>query len=497
MPRLILALWIAVTTVLFPYIINSEPTTPPASTPQPNFVIIQADDMRYDDLAFMPKLRALVTDYGLSFTQFAVSTSLCCPARATLLTGQYAHNTRIYTNDPPHGGYATFDASITLATLLHDAGYRTGIVGKYLNGYPRNALAAPGWDEWYVFYGLPAYAGYNFTFIENNVPVTYNTEYITDLIAKRASQFIKYTPGTPKPTPFFLYVNPTAPHDPLPAAPRHAGRYAQHKVPRVDTFNEPVVDDKPTWVRNLPLLTSTQITALDTEYGRRLSTLLALDDLVSTVYDALNAAGQVTTTYIIFTSDNGYHLGHHRLPAGKRTAYEEDVRVPFIIRGPGVPPGGTRTELVGNHDIFPTVLALAGVQPPYEPDGLSLVPLLTDPPTATWDRQSMLLRFGHPNGPDIPEGAIGDITPLYIGLRTSVYTYVHYPRTQEHELYERVNDPLQRLNIHPQAAPTFQSTLQDIANLLATCRGHTCHAAERMPVCTPDVDCFSHGGPLP
>jgi N-acetylglucosamine-6-sulfatase len=358
----------------------------------------------------------------------------------------------------------------TVATWLHDVGYRTVLLGKYLNGYPAGAARThvpPGWDEWYGVVGGLNY--FNYQLNENGPIVPYGespTDYLTDVLAGKATDFIWRAAVDGQ--PFFMYLAPYAPHQPATPAPRHADAFAGVTAPRPPSFNEADVSDKPAWLQSRPLLTATQIAQLDLLYRKRLQSLLAVEDLLEQLIQTLRATHQLRHTYILFTSDNGFHLGQHRLPAGKNTAYEEDLRVPLLVRGPGVPAGRVLEHLAVNIDVASTLAELAGAVAPEFVDGRSLVPLLGPhpPPLASW-RQAFLLEAGFRTG-----------ARVFQGLRTTTHTYVEYVNTGERELYDLVDDPDQLHSLHDTAEPALLAHLAAWLAQLRTCAGAACRAAE-------------------
>ncbi|MGH7773490.1 MAG: sulfatase family protein [Candidatus Binatia bacterium] len=454
--------------------ISSGPSTSIAQSRRPNIIFILADDLNVETMAHLPRLQSLLAARGTTFANYFVSLALCCPSRASILRGQYAHNTEIFTNMPPGGGFQKFldlgREESTVATWLHDGGYRTVLLGKYLNGYPVTTHVPPGWDEWYAVAGAVNF--FNYRLNENGEIVTYGNQpedYLTDVLSQKASDFIVRT--APMGQPFFMYVAPYAPHQPADPAPRHEEEFPGVQAPRTASFNEADVSDKPTWVQNTPPRTPAQITQLDALYRRRLQSMLAVEDLLEQLIRTLRRTHQLSNTYIVFTSDNGFHLGQHRLPAGKNTAYEEDIRVPLIVRGPGVPAGRVIEHLAVNIDFAPTFAELAGAQAADFVDGRSLVPLLTsDPPAVEGWRQAFLLEAGFITG-----------NRVFQGIRTNKHTYVEYLNTGERELYDLEEDPDQLQSLHDTADPEI---LEQLASWLATlraCAGASCRSAEDTP----------------
>lgn len=480
----------------------------------PNIVFILTDDLDAASIPFMPKLKTLLTDQGTTFANFFISMPLCCPSRATILRGQYGHNTQILGNTLPAGGFEKFnqlnEEQSTIATWLQDAGYRTMLAGKYLNGFPqRNNVMyiPPGWTEWYSAIRGNAYSEYNYTLNENGKPVSYGTQpadYGTDVYARKTVDLIERSAKESK--PFFAFVSVYAPHSPATPAERHEKMFLDVTVPRPPNFNEADVSDKPAHIRNRPRLTNAQIKRLDDDYRKRLQSLQAVDDMIESIVSTLKANGQLDNTYIFFTSDNGFHLGNHRQLTGKVAPYEEEIRVTMIVRGPGVPAGTTLDHLTGNIDLAPTWANLAGVQMPDFIDGRSLVPLLGNNPMSfdQW-RQSFGIENGmfqtRPRSTRVtPTNAVIELLeppdqddaqlaappaaqrvalgiPDYRGLRTNEYVYVEYV-TGEKELYNIKTDPYQLNNLASQADAKLLAELSARLRELRECRGATCRTIE-------------------
>ncbi len=288
-----------------------------------------------------------MTQQGTTFSNYFVTDSLCCPSRSSILRGQYVHNHGVHTNLPPTGGFEQFHAlgneSSTIGTWMHAAGYHTGLLGKYLNGYPDTVArryVPPGWDDWVSPSGGNPYAEYNYQLNDNGTLEHHGTQpsdYLVDLLSQKAGEFIG---SAPKNKPFFLYVAPYVPHQPATPAPRYTNAFPGVQAPRPPSFDQ-VDPTAPAWLRDRPPLTAPLITTIDNLYRRRLQTMLGVDDMLANVVTSLQKSGQLDNTYIVFSSDNGFHLGEHRLPPGKQTAFEEDIHVPLVVRGPGVPKGKT------------------------------------------------------------------------------------------------------------------------------------------------------------
>jgi arylsulfatase A-like enzyme len=413
---------------------DSPSASRPAVAGAPNVVVVMTDDQGTRSLPRMRHVREELQREGTTFTNFFASFPLCCPSRATLLTGQYAHNHGVLDNKPPEGGYEALDHAGTLPIAMRRAGYRTGYIGKYLNGYARRGNdrreVPPGWSEWYVRTDGDFY---DYEVNENGRLRRYGddeSDYRTDVSARRARDFIRR--GAERPEPFFLVLSTQAPHtetgegppDPRPA-PRHRGRFRSAPLPRPPSFNEADLSDKPHVLRERPRKNPQRLKRVHRD---RLRSLLAVDEAVKGVVDELEAAGELEDTLIVYTSDNGYFLGEHRLEGkAKRNAlYDEAVRVPFVVRGPGFPPGAEREQIAGNIDLAPTILEAAGAEPGREPDGRSLRPLAADP-DADAGRDILL--------EDIESKAV----------RTARFMYARHPDGQR-ELYDLERDPFQLEN---------------------------------------------------
>ncbi len=456
---------------------------PAAAAPKqsrPNVLVLMTDDQTLESMRVMPRVRRLLGEHGTTFDRSFVSFSLCCPSRSTLFTGQYAHNHGVLGNTPPLGGYQKLDKTNWLPLWLQRAGYRTVHLGKFLNGYGRDNPfeIPPGWSEWYGSVDPSTYLYSGYTLNENGILHTYE-EYSTDLYSRRASELIARL--APSRRPFFLSVAFLAPHsggprdpdDPRnPAtpspAPRHRDASAAEPVPRPPSFNEFDVLDKPASIRRRPLLRPLRVVGIQEGYQQRLESLLAVDEGVSQIVAALRRSGELARTLILFTSDNGFFHGEHRVPAGKVLVYEPSIRVPLILRGPGVPEGAHRGQLVTNADLAPTILDAAGAHAGRIEDGRSLFPLLRGR-GRQWGRDLFI------------EGGDGGPAP-FDALRTYRYLYAEYS-TGERELYDLRSDPdeLQSLHTDPRYAPLVHRLSLRLAALRG-CRGRACRARPHLGV---------------
>jgi arylsulfatase A-like enzyme len=500
----------------------------PALPVHPNFVVIQTDDSTLDQLyaaytpypgaaaiRAMPNTLNLIAKRGVTFNRYYVSYSLCCPSRVTLLTGRYAHNHNVRGNVPPEGGYPGFAKRAAfnhnIATWLQGAGYRTIHVGKFLNGYgdapyDDGKTVPPGWSAWHSVLRADTthyYYGYE---LNNNGAIegpygdsgSWETReygvrddpgcplaplngqpclYETDVLNRIATEEIA---GTPPAKPFYLQLDYTAPHGDFrrPAGPEPASRYyswfdgAPYPHGRAEGFDEGNVSDKPSFIREAPYLTLSEIHTYRVYYDKALASLRSIDDGVKQIVDELGALHRLRDTYIIFTSDNGFFYGEHRLTGGKFLAYEPSTHLPFLMRGPGIKPGSETGELAANIDIAPTILELAHAEADKSIDGRSLYPFAHD--TALRTRRPILFEsFVETN--DVEENGGGPpATPApapedpaqppvsarassskadgpakasilappknYEGIRLGPYKYIEWP-DGEKELYDINRDP--------------------------------------------------------
>ncbi len=494
----------------------------PTQPMQPNVLFILTDDMTLADMQYMPQTAQLIAEHGMTFDNEFDNVTLCCPARTSILRGQYSHNTGVLTNGGSNGGFETAHAEnleqSTIATAMKAAGYTTGLFGKYLNGYPNTAgpgYIPPGWDTWASSVKGNAYDEYGYTLNQNGNEVSYDhkpKDYGTTVYMGLAREFINQAVANG--TPFFAYLAVSAPHQPATPAPQDEQAFPGLQAPRTAAWNEADVSDKPQYIRDLPLLDEQQIANIDNLYRRRAQSLQEVDRGVASLIEQLRLNGQLDNTYTIFTSDNGFHMGQHRMPSGKMTAYEEDIHLPLVVRGPGIPVGAHATALTGNIDLAPTIADLGGATLTDNPDGRSLVPFLMGTPAldagsgATvvaappdW-RKAYLLehwtdsstvqdRSGasqlEPDDPDQGGVTPGDQPlqhpvrgvriPEFKGLRLGDYTYVEYA-TGEHELYNINEDPEELRNEYSTAPKDFLNQLHNWLAELSTCAGDSCRQGE-------------------
>jgi arylsulfatase A-like enzyme len=408
------------------------PVPPPIQ--HPNVLLIVTDDQRWDTLWSMPIVQRELVDRGVTFSHAFVSNPLCCPSRASILTGNYSHTTAVYRQEPPFGAFETFQDSSTLATWLHDEGYTTGLFGKYIDAYQHAAVTGyvpPGWDRWMAFV-RSAYYDYNLA-VDGRVQrhdENPDADYSTSVLGAAAASFIG---SVPRDRPFFAEFAPAAPHAPAIAAPEHERDFRDLPPWRPPSYDEADIADKPAYMQRLPQLSSESRDLIDGFRRRQYQTLQTVDEQVGSLLDALRETARLDDTLIVFTSDNGLLWGEHRWMK-KEVPYDEALRVPLVIRDDGLPrPARTDDHLVLNIDMAPTIADLASVPHP-DTDGRSMVPLLRDP-SAPW-RSDFLIEH--------MEGA--NPVPSYCGVRTETEKYVRY-QTGERELYDLAADPYELENL--------------------------------------------------
>ncbi len=441
----------------------------PQRSDSDNVIVIQVDDARDDEVnrGTMPRTVSGIGGEGMRFSRYYATTPACCPSRTSLLTGRYTHNHRVLTNSLKGGGYRAFKShpafERNLAPWLQSAGYRTVHIGKFINWYGEGDAqeVPPGWDVWettvgenepdpYYSYQLNVGGVIRRGFQQNSGcpadDATRACHYITDQITARGLAAINRAGARP----FYLQLDYTAPHADLvpPEGPeppaRHSQRYREFQVKRGPSFNERDLSDKPSFVRALPLMNRERLGRLTKRERNRLRALRAVDDGVGQLLDALTESGLAERTWVFFVSDNGYLLGEHRFEASKFVPYEPATRLPLLVRGPGVRAGGDSAEVVGNIDLAPTILGIAGVASGDRVDGRSLLPYLADPTRRS--RRPLLLEAFNPADVSAARDAPVPATearagPLsYTGIVTHRYKLIRY-RDYQIELYDLARDP--------------------------------------------------------
>jgi N-acetylglucosamine-6-sulfatase len=493
---------------------------------QPNVVFILTDDMTTSELAGMPNVQSLIAAQGTTFNEAYISFPLCCPSRATMLSGLYMHNHGVRGNFPPNGSWLKFRSreSNDLPVWLHDDGYYNVHIGKYLNGYAVQDGAVtfplavpPDWDEWYGKVSEDALY-FDYQLIEkttlNGTPrLTFYgdqpSDYQTDVFSDRAVNFVDDSAGSHE--PFWLNLWFNSPHGPFDPAPRDLFRLAGTPLSRLPGFNEKDISDKPKWLRRQITrpLRKKQIKVIDNERRRAQEQLLSVDEAVGELVQALQSHNLLDDTYIIFASDNGFFRGEHRIASGKYLPYDPSSRVPLLIRGPGIPQGGVSNELVWNGDIAQTIDQIASGSENPAADGRSLL-LYAEDPARRSTRPILLEADTGPGGtgaesartsaararaarvgiagkrgvrnleqePNAIKSAANntDTAPAYRSIRTDRYEYTVYANGQT-ELYDMKRDPAQ---LHSLALdPRYRYVrkwLYDQLAVLANCAGPACRA---------------------
>lgn len=456
----------------------------PAATVQPpNLVLVMTDDQTVESMRFLPQTRRLLGRAGTTYTNSVVSYPLCCPSRATSLTGRYAHNHGVYDNTD---GFGALGDRALLPQRLQDAGYRTIQVGKYLNGYGPEDPIPSGWTSWHALTDPGTYAMYGYTLNRNGVVRTIGSPdvedprtYQTDVLARIARTEIRASAGAP----FFLQLAFLAPHrenewagasterNPRPA-PRHRGALVGERAPRTPAYDETDVADKPELVRARTPLTQGERLYVDRIYRARARSLLAVDDAVASLVATLEAQGVLENTVIVFTSDNGYLHGEHRVRHGKFLPYEPSIRVPLIIRGPGFEAGVRSERPVANIDLAPTLLRAAGLDAHADLDGEPL-----QDPAPAGERIVLLetMRTSDVASDLLARLDLEDPAVLpYQAIRSSRFVFIRYA-SGEQELYDLAADPWQLENrvTHPSYV-ILARWLETRMEALATCAGSQC-----------------------
>ena len=482
---------------------STQTIAPPATLPapagkltssaqHPNIVFILTDDLSNNLLQYMPHVLQMQKN-GVTFANYFVTDSLCCPSRSSIFTGCFPHNTGIYRNRGEDGGYSAFvnrgHERNTFATALWSMGYRTGMMGKYLNGYePAQNPPAGGWTSWDV--AGNGYPGFHYTLNQNGQLVAHGKEpsdYMTDVLSELAVQFIRQSRGQP----FVIEVATFAPHRPYTPAPRDAGAFPGLKAPRTPAYDASPNTNTPRWLRQQPALAASDEVYIDEAFRKRAQSVLAVDAMIGALQATVAAIGQEQNTYFVFSSDNGYHMGDYRLMPGKLTAFDTDIQVPLIITGPGVPAGLKLDEMAENIDLYPTFLELTGVESQVNVDGHSLALLLQGQKLADW-RKAILVehrgplhvarhgpRHGRPESsdPDAPPVKSGD-PPTYEALRTATALYVEYA-DGDREYHDLVPDPYELQNSFSTLTAEQKSALHAALVAMQNCHGaESCWAAQ-------------------
>lgn len=451
-----------------------------------NVVFILADDFSMNLLQYMPHVLAM-QKAGVTFSHYFVTDSLCCPSRTSIFTGRYPHDSHVFTNSGDAGGYDTFMAwnndQRTFGTTLKGAGYRTAMMGKYLNGYqpgtsePKTQGVPMGWTTWSV--AGNGYPEFNYALNETGNVVSYGNkpaDYLTDVISKLGSKFVTDSGNTP----FLLELATFAPHAPYTPAPRHASMFPGLKVPRNAAYAARPDASSPTWLKAIPALTQNEMDNLDASYRMRAQAVQAIDEMIASLEATLKASGHDKDTYIVFSGDNGYHMGEHSLRAGKQTAFDTDINVPLIVTGPGVPAGKVVDSIVQNIDLCPTFAELGVTPPPTTVNGRSIVPLLHGMTPSDWRNLALVEHHGQdldPTDPDMPETNSGN-PPTYEALRLPTAVYVEYTGG-ETEYYDIASDPFELKNLASTLPSNRAAALHSALDAVKNCHdAATCWSAQ-------------------
>jgi N-acetylglucosamine-6-sulfatase len=430
-----------------------------AATPR-NVVFILSDDHRYDFMGFMPGAPAWLETpaldrmaaEGAHVSNAFVTTSLCSPSRASILTGQYAHRHRIVDNTSPIPAGTRF-----FPQFLQTAGYRTAFVGKWHMGEVDDR-PQPGFDRWVSFAGQGAYRD---PLLNIDGKRRREQGYVTDLLTDHALAWLDGQRTKEPDRPFFLFLSHKAVHAEFEPAPRHRGRYAEKPIPYPATMSVRETAGKPDWVRaqrdswhGVDFMYHGAM-RFDDIYRAYAETLLALDESVGRVLDYLERTGLARSTLVIYMGDNGFMLGEHGL-IDKRHAYEPSIRVPMLAWSPAfIEAGTTITPLVRGIDIAPTILELAHVTTAIEMDGRSVLPLFAGKPGA-WPTEMLYEYYWEDAFPH---------TPTVFALRDQRYKYIYYHGVWDtDELYDLERDPGERTNLvrdpaHRQRAQAMKARL--------------------------------------
>lgn len=452
--------------------VAGTPSAAPVVT-QRNIVLVLVDDFSMNLLPYMPGVQQLAKD-GTSMSNYVITGSQCCPSDSSMLTGRFPHDI-LFGNHSKGGGFRAFSGhgnqQQTFAVTLHKLDYNTAMMGRYLDGYSptitvrgKTNYVPPGWSEWDVT-GSGGNNGFGYTLNVNGRTQTFgstSSSYLTDVLTSKATAFVTTSAAAHK--KFFLEVATFAPHPPYVPAPQDKGKFADVRQPRSPAYDA-VPTDAPLWLTTRAPLTREEQTGIDADFRSRVRDVQSVDRMLTTLRATLVKAGVANNTVVVFTSDNGYHMGEYRLLPGTATAFDTDVNVPLIVAGPGVQANRTVANVVENVDLAPTFERLAGVEPKPTADGRSLVALLAGAPTPDW-RTASLIEHGGPGlrGPDA-----GD-APSYLALRTSDYTYVQYA-DGEREFYNRATDPYELHNIINTLPPVQQTKLRNALSALENCHG--------------------------
>ncbi|XP_034048062.1 glucosamine (N-acetyl)-6-sulfatase (Sanfilippo disease IIID), b [Thalassophryne amazonica] len=477
----------------------------PSDKPSNVLLILTDDqDVQLGGLTPMKKTKALIGDAGATFVNAFTVTPLCCPSRSSIFTGQYPHNHGV-TNNSLSGNCSSSlwqkgPESQAFPIYLNKQKYQTFFAGKYLNQYGVKDAGGvghvpAGWDQWNALVGNSQY--YNYTLSVNGQEEQhgdiYEKDYLTDIILNRSLHFLD--DRSPQ-HPFFLMLAPPAPHSPWTAAPQYKKEFIHIQAPRDGSFNKPG-QDKHWLLRQAPNpMTNSSLLFLDDAYRKRWQTLLSVDDMVETLVKKLGNIKELDNTYIFYTSDNGYHTGQFSLPIDKRQLYEFDIRVPLMVRGPGIKPNQTLQAPVLNIDLAATILDISGINlSTVNMDGQSFLSQMAPSLCNGTTRSFFLVEHageGHPTtdpscpklGPGLaecfPDCVCEDAyNNTYACVRTldkaQNLQYCEFGGAEPFvEMYNLTSDPQQLQNIVKQVDPTILQKMNQQLIKLQSCVGDSC-----------------------
>ncbi|XP_014667749.1 PREDICTED: N-acetylglucosamine-6-sulfatase-like isoform X2 [Priapulus caudatus] len=436
------------------------------------------------------------------------TTPICCPSRGSILTGNYAHNTHIVNNSLSGNcsskAWQSGPEKHSFATYLKEQGYKTFFAGKYLNQYGKSEAGGvehvpPGWDEWHGLVGNSVY--YNYVLSANGKKEShgdnYEKDYLTDVIHKKAVKYLREK-VRPHGNPFFMMLSTPACHQPFTPAPQYAKNFSNLQAPRNGSFDKPGGKGKHWLLRQPPNpMDNTTLALIDDFFRNRWRTLLSVDDMVEDVINVLEKLALLENTYVFFTSDHGYHLGQFSLPFDKRQLYDFDIRVPMMVRGPGIKPASHSDELVLTIDLAPTFVDIAGGGAPSEMDGMSLTTLLVPSKKVTlphWRGEFLVEYDGeYQTGPipGCPQYIDGGVSECYRCIcddaKNNTYSCAHYRDQSNHyvycvfddtenfvEVYDLAADPDQLNNIVATIDKKLLAMLNDRLIQLLICAGPSC-----------------------
>jgi N-acetylglucosamine-6-sulfatase len=491
---------------------DAGPDADPDAAKRPNVIMILTDDLDMSLMPYMPNVDRLIRDQGAEMTNFYVEQSSCCPSRASILSGLYAHNHGVIGNVWPEGGYDRWKQTVQdddLPVWLQQAGYRNALLGKYFNEYPYHpgthlsdaekaelrAFVPPGWQSWAAPVQGNAYAQDHYRLnVDGKVDADFRDDYLDSLLGQRAAELVDGADGFDfAKGGQFLYYASYSPHTPYAYPPELEDSFTDVTYPRTPDFDEADISDKFGLTRDRKRLSPSDIATIDETFRKRVRSLQVLDQTVADLVQELDDAGTLDDTYLIFTSDNGYHMGNHRREIGKYTQFQTDVQVPFYIRGPGITPGSTYDDLAGNIDIAPTIAEIAGATTPGV-DGVSLLSRLHGGPPL--ERKYFLLgRALTPSNTtmangleEAPETYVEDSRSSelndFTGVTNGRYKLIRYTHLGHEELYDLANDPYELDNLLPAGDASYQAmsakgrdavdTLRAALDRLLDCVGQTC-----------------------